>query len=293
MNLVCIPAYNEETKIKDVVKKSLPYVDKVIVCDDGSTDNTAALAEKAGAIVISHATNLGYGAAISTLFDYCRKNNAEIMVTLDGDGQHNPDQVPDLINIILKHNVDVVIGSRSLRDDKDLPSYRRAGIKIITSTINSATDLKVTDSQSGFRAYSRTAIDLIHPSESGMSVSTEILLKISNNGLSIAEVPITVSYTGDTSTEHPVSHGAHVIGTTLKYVSIKHPMYFYGIPGILLFISGLIMGVSFLDSYLDPVAPKVLYGLILGSTISVLLGSMMIITSILLFAMTNLIRGTR
>ena len=293
MNLVCIPAYNEETKIKDVVKKSLPYVDKVIVCDDGSTDNTAALAEKAGAIVISHATNLGYGAAISTLFDYCRKNNAEIMVTLDGDGQHNPDQVPDLINIILKHNVDVVIGSRSLRDNKDLPSYRRAGIKIITSTINSATDLKVTDSQSGFRAYSRTAIELIHPAESGMAVSTEILLKISNNGLSIAEVPITVSYTGDTSTEHPVSHGAHVIGTTLKYVSIKHPMYFYGIPGILLFISGLIMGVSFLDSYLDPVAPKVLYGLILGSTISVLLGSMMIITSILLFAMSNLIRGTR
>ena len=211
MNLVCIPAYNEETKIKDVVKKSLPYVDKVIVCDDGSTDNTAALAEKAGAIVISHATNLGFGAAISTLFDYCRKNNAEIMVTLDGDGQHNPDQVPDLINIILKHNVDVVIGSRSLRDDKDLPSYRRAGIKIITSTINSATDLKVTDSQSGFRAYSRVAIDLIHPTESGMAVSTEILLKISNNGLSIAEVPITVSYTGDTSTEHPVSHGAHVL----------------------------------------------------------------------------------
>jgi glycosyltransferase involved in cell wall biosynthesis len=293
LNVICIPAYNEEVKIKDVIKKALPHADEVVVCDDGSSDNTAALAKKAGAIVISHETNLGYGAAISTLFDYCRKNNAEIMVTLDGDGQHNPDQVPDLINIILKHNVDVVIGSRSLRDDKDLPSYRRAGIKIITSTINSATDLKVTDSQSGFRAYSRTAIDLIRPAESGMAVSTEILLKISNNGLSIAEVPITVSYTGDTSTQHPVSHGAHVIGTTLKYVSIKHPMYFYGIPGILLFISGLIMGVSFLDNYLDPVAPKVLYGLILGSTISVLLGSMMIITSILLFAMANLIRGTR
>ena len=276
-----------------MIKKSLPYVDKVVVCDDGSTDDTAVLAKKAGAVVISHEKNLGYGATISTLFDYCRKNNAEIMVTLDGDGQHNPDQIPDLINVILKHKVDVVIGSRSLRDDKDLPSYRRTGIKIITSTINSATNLKVTDSQSGFRAYSKSAIDLIHPTESGMGVSTEILVKISNNGLSIAEVPITVSYTGDTSTEHPVTHGSHVIGTTLKYVSIKHPMYFYGIPGILLFISGLIMGVSFLDGYLDPVAPKVLYGLILGSIISILLGSMMIITSILLFSMANLIRGTR
>ena len=292
MKIVCIPAYNEEAKIKDVIKKSLPYVDKVVVCDDGSTDDTAVVAKKAGAVVISHEKNLGYGATISTLFDYCR-NNAEIMVTLDGDGQHDPDQIPDLINVILKHNVDVVIGSRSLRDEKDLPSYRRAGIKIITSTINSATNLKVTDSQSGFRAYAKSAIDLIHPTESGMAVSTEILLSISNNGLSMAEVPITVSYTGNTSSEHPVTHGSHVIGTTLKYVSIKHPMYFYGIPGILLFISGLIMGVSFLDGYLDPVAPKVLYGLILGSIISILLGSMMIITSILLFSMANLIRGTR
>ena len=293
MKIVCIPAYNEEIKINDVVKKSLPYADKVIVCDDGSTDDTAALAKKAGAVVISHEKNQGYGATISTLFDYCRENNAEIMVTLDGDGQHNPDQIPDLINVILKHKVDVVIGSRSLRDDKNLPSYRKTGIKIITSTINSATNLKVTDSQSGFRAYSKEAINLIRPTESGMAVSTEILVKISNNGLSMAEVPITVSYIGDTSTEHPVTHGTHVIGSTLKYVSIKHPMYFYGLPGILLFISGLIMGVSFLDGYLDPAAPKILYGLMLGSIISVLLGSMMIITSILLFSMANLIRGTR
>ena len=293
MKIVCIPAYNEEIKINDVVKKSLPYADKVIVCDDGSTDDTAALAKKAGAVVISHEKNQGYGATISTLFDYCRENNAEIMVTLDGDGQHNPDQIPDLINVILKHKVDVVIGSRSLKDDKDLPSYRKTGIKIITSTINSATNLKVTDSQSGFRAYSKEAIDLIHPTESGMGISTEILVKISNNGLSIAEVPITVSYIGNTSTEHPVTHGTHVIGTTLKYVSIKHPMYFYGLPGIILFISGLIMGVSFLDGYLDLAAPKILYGLMLGSIISILLGSMMIITSILLFSMANLIRGTR
>ncbi len=293
MKIVCIPAYNEEIKINDVVKKSLPHADKVIVCDDGSTDDTAALAKKAGAVVISHEKNQGYGAAISTLFDYSRKNDVEIMVTLDGDGQHNPDQIPDLINVILKHKVDVVIGSRSLKDDKNLPSYRKTGIKIITSTINSATNLKVTDSQSGFRAYSKEAIDLIHPTESGMAVSTEILVKISNNGLSMAEVPITVSYMGDTSTEHPVTHGTHVIGSTLKYVSIKHPMYFYGLPGVLLFISGLIMGVSFLDGYLDPDAPKILYGLMLGSIISILLGSMMTITSILLFSMANLIRGTR
>ena len=293
MNIVCIPAYNEEVKINDVVKKALLYVDKVVVCDDGSSDNTATVAKKAGATVVSHKTNQGYGAAISTLFDYCRKNNAEIMVTLDGDGQHNADQIPNLINVILDHHVDVVIGSRSLKDEKDLPGYRKTGIKIITATINSATNLKVTDSQSGFRAYSKTAIDLIHPSESGMSVSTEILLQISNNGLSLAEVPITVSYSGYTSTENPVTHGTHVIASTLKYVSIKHPMYFYGLPGVLIFISGLIMGTYFLENYLNPIAPRVLYGFMLGSIVSTLLGSLLIITSILLFSMSNLIRGTR
>ena len=293
MNIGCIPAYNEEVKIGHIVKRALLYVDKVIVCDDGSSDNTATVAKKAGATVVSHKTNQGYGAAISTLFDYCRKNNAEIMVTLDGDGQHNADQIPNLINVILDHHVDVVIGSRALKDEKDLPGYRKTGIKIITATINSATNLKVTDSQSGFRAYSKAAIDLIHPSESGMSVSTEILLQISNNGLSLAEVPITVSYSGNTSTENPVTHGTHVIASTLKYVSIKHPMYFYGLPGVLIFISGLIMGTYFLENYLNPIAPRVLYGFMLGSIVSTLLGSLMIITSILLFSMSNLIRGTR
>ena len=219
--VVGIPAFNEEKNIAVLIAQLKEITDKIIVCNDGSTDSTSKIAKELGAIVINHEKNLGYGAAIATLFDYCRKNNAEIMVTLDGDGQHNPDQIPDLINVILKHNVDVVIGSRSLSDDKGLPSYRRTGIKIITSTINSATNLKVTDSQSGFRAYSKTAIDLMHITESGMAASTEILVKISNNGLSMAEVPITVSYSGDTSTEHPVSHGAHVIGTTLK-LSLIH-----------------------------------------------------------------------
>ena len=111
MNLVCIPAYNEESHIAKIIVKSLQYVDKVVVCDDGSTDNTAKIAKDAGAIVISQ-QNQGYGAAISVLFDYARKNNAEIMVTLDSDGQHNPDQIPLLLDAITSHDVDVSIGSR-------------------------------------------------------------------------------------------------------------------------------------------------------------------------------------
>jgi len=287
LRLACIPAYNEENNISEIIKKSLQYVDKVVVCDDGSTDNTAKIARDVGAIVITQ-TNQGYGAAISSLFDYARKENAEIMVTLDGDGQHNPEQIPLLINAITTHNVDVAIGSRFLDDSTKTSGYRKTGIKIITSASNYGTNFKISDSQSGFRAYSKDAIDAIHPTEQGMSVSTEILLKISNKGLSIAEIPITVSYEGNTSSQHSVSHGMGVLVNTIKYVSIKHPLQFYGIPGVGLIIVGLIMGGIFLDAYLNQ--QTVFYGSLLGSVLLFLLGSILSVTAIILFSMANLIR---
>jgi glycosyltransferase involved in cell wall biosynthesis len=288
LKLACIPAYNEEPSIQDVIKKSLPHVDKVIVCNDGSTDNTAKLAQEAGATVITHDKNQGYGAAISTLFDYARKQNAQIMITLDGDGQHDPGQIPLLINAITTHNVDVVIGSRFLDDNTKASGYRKTGIKIITSASNYGTNFKVTDSQSGFRAYSKDAIDAIHPTEQGMSVSTEILLKISNKGLSIAEVPITVSYEGDTSEQNPIPHGMSVLMNTLKYISIKHPIKFYGIPGLALIIAGTVLAGLFLDAYLNQ--QTVFYGSLLGSVVLFLLGAILSVTAIILFSMANLIR---
>ncbi|MFB5626513.1 MAG: glycosyltransferase family 2 protein [Nitrosopumilus sp.] len=287
MKFACIPAYNEEDTIQKIVTKSLPHVDRVVVCDDGSTDNTAKIARDAGAIVISQ-SNQGYGAAISSLFDYSRKENAQIMVTLDGDGQHNPDQIPLLIDAITAHNVDVAIGSRFLDDTTQASGYRKTGIKIITSASNYGTNFKISDSQSGFRAYSKDAIDAIHPTEQGMSVSTEILLKISNKGLSVAEVPITISYQGDTSEQHSVTHGVGVLANTIKYVSIKHPLQFYGIPGLTLIIAGLVLGGMFLDRYLND--QVVFYGSLLGSIILFLLGAILSVTAIILFSMANLIR---
>lgn len=288
MKIACIPAYNEESRIENLVRSAKDHVDQVVVCDDGSTDSTAKLAKAAGAIVISHDANQGYGAAITSLFDYARKSNAEIMITLDGDGQHDPDQIPLLLNTITQHNVDVVLGSRFLDDSTQAPGYRQRGIKIITSAANYGTDLKVSDSQSGFRAYSKNAIDAIHPTEEGMSVSTEILLKVSNKGLSLAEVPITISYEGDTSQHNPISHGMSVLANTIKYVSIKHPLQFYGIPGIALIISGIILGGIFLDAYLHQ--QTVFYGSLLGSVVMFLLGAILSVTSIILFSMANLIR---
>ncbi|NIM25208.1 MAG: glycosyltransferase [Nitrosopumilaceae archaeon] len=287
MKFACIPAYNEEDSIELVVTKSLPHVDRVIVCDDGSTDNTAKIAKEAGAIVISQ-TNQGYGAAISSLFEYSRKENAQIMITLDGDGQHNPDQIPLLVDAITTHDVDVAIGSRFLDDSTKATRYRKAGIKIITSASNYGTNFKISDSQSGFRAYSKDAIDAIHPTEQGMAVSTEILLKISNKGLSIAEVPITISYEGDTSEQHSVSHGVGVLANTIKYVSIKHPLQFYGIPGIVLLVAGIILGGVFLDRYLND--QVIFYGSLLGSVVLFLLGAILSVTAIILFSMANLVR---
>ena len=286
MNLACIPAYNEENHIADVIKKSLLYVDQVVVCDDGSTDDTAKIAKSAGAIVISQ-SNQGYGAAISTLFDYARRNNAKIMVTLDSDGQHNPEQIPLLLDAIITHGVDVSIGSRFL-GDTEASGYRKAGIKIITSATNYGTNLKISDSQSGFRAYSQKAISTIHPTEQGMSVSTEILLKISNKGLSLAEVPISIIYGPDTSEHNSVSHGVSVLMNTLKYISIKHPIKFYGIPGLLLTILGVILGGVFLDAYLND--QVVFYGSLLGAVVLFLLGAILSVTAIILFSIANLIR---
>lgn len=287
LKIACIPAYNEESKIENLITLAKKHVDQVIVCDDGSTDNTANVAKKSGAILISHKSNKGYGAAIMSLFDYAREN-ADVMVTLDGDGQHDPEQIPLLLDTLTRHNVDVVIGSRFLDNNTETPRYRKRGIKIITSAANYGTDIKVSDSQSGFRAYSKNAIEAIHPTEEGMAVSTEILLKVSNKGLSIAEVPITISYDGDTSENNPVPHGISVLANTIKYVSIKHPLKFYGVPGLILLVAGIIMGGLFLDAYLHK--ETVFYGSLLGSVVLFLLGAILSVTAIILFSMANLIR---
>ncbi|MGI0010302.1 MAG: glycosyltransferase family 2 protein [Nitrosopumilaceae archaeon] len=288
MKLVCIPAFNEEKTIGGIVKKCLQYGDKVIVCDDGSQDNTANIAKESGAQVISHQKNEGYGAAITTLFERARKENTDIMITLDADGQHNPDQIPLLVDALTEHNLDVVIGSRFLDKSTKHPAYRKRGIKIITSASNFGTDFKLSDAQSGFRAYSRQAIESIHPTETGMAVSTEILLKISNKGLSLAEVPISISYEGKTSTQNPVPHGVAVLLNTLRFISVKHPIPFYGFPGIALVIIGAITGYLFLDGYLNQ--QKVFLGSLMASIILFLLGAILCVTAILLFAMATLMR---
>src|SRR5712691_3029892 len=209
---VCIPAYNEATNIADIIKKSANFASKVIVYDDGSVDNTSEVAKAAGATVIRSGKNKGYGVAIRILFEAATEKDADIMVTLDSDGQHNPDEIPQIIEPILNERFDMVIGSRFLgsgsKQQNKVPTYRSLGIKTITRFTQSASYSQVTDAQSGFRAYSKNALSKLNLFEDGMAVSTEILLRAGEKNLAIKEVPISIKYdVKRASTQNPISHG--------------------------------------------------------------------------------------
>jgi glycosyltransferase involved in cell wall biosynthesis len=235
--LVCIPAFNEAKTMAEVIMKSKKYADTVIVYDDGSTDDTYEVANSAGATVIRNPENKGYGVAIRSLFQAAKEQNADIMVTLDSDGQHNPDQIPQLIEPLLKQRFDMVIGSRFLdsNDKEKVPRYRSFGIKTITKLTQAASYSGITDSQSGFRAYNKNALSKINLFEDGMAVSIEILLRAKEKKLLTTEVPITISYdVKDTSTHNAISHGVGVLYSVLQFISLRHPLVFYGLPGIAL-----------------------------------------------------------
>jgi len=221
--VIGIPAFNEEKNIAAILIKLKKTSQHIIVCDDGSNDLTSKIAEGLGAIVIRHEKNLGYGAAIKTIFLKAQEINADVLTTFDADGQHRIEDIEKVLEPIKNNVADVVIGSRFLDNSQNMPKYRKVGIKAITELTNIAGGTKITDSQSGFRAYSKKILENIKPTESGMGISTEILIKTQKAGFKIIEVPITILYEGETSTHNPVSHGSSVIFSTLKYVAIEPP----------------------------------------------------------------------
>ncbi|MGM0405338.1 MAG: glycosyltransferase family 2 protein [Thermoplasmatota archaeon] len=245
-----IPAYNEERTIASVVLKAKRYVDQVVVVDDGSSDETAAIAEEAGAMVIRHGKNKGYGASLQTLINYAREKDTEPLVLLDGDGQHPVHEIPNLIQNIVDGEADITIGSRFLdmEDKEGVPLYRRFGIKFLTklsgNSFGDKNGNRITDGQSGFRAFSRNALKRINPKEMGMGASAEILMEANDANLKIKEVPISISYEGDTSTENPLKHGLGVIGSIIRYVETKHSLLSFGLPGLIAFLMGIFMGIN-------------------------------------------------
>ena len=285
---VGIPAYNEEKNIAKIIVKLKKMVEQVLVCDDGSTDSTCAIAESLGATVIKHPKNLGYGNAIRSIFLKAREINADLLVTIDADGQHKIEDINKIIKPIVDRRADISIGSRFLKKDNNTPSYRKLGVKIITKVTNSSLSEKVTDAQSGFRAYNNKVLQSLTPSDSGMGISTEILIKSSNLGFKIAEVPTEIQYEGDTSTQNPVSHGIEVLMSTLKYISIERPLRFYGIPSFIFFVIGLTFTFSSIQYYaevgrLNPNVTLVAVG-------TLLIGVILAVTAILLYSLVSVVR---
>jgi len=287
--IVGIPAFNEEKNIASIITKLSSIADTILVCDDGSTDLTATIAKKIGAVVIKHEKNLGYGAAIRSLFLKAKDLDGDVLVTFDADGQHRIDDIKNVIKPIVNQEADLVIGSRFLDEsEKEVPQYRKVGIKVITKITNASIKKQLTDSQSGFRAYSRKIISELNPLETGMGVSTEILIKASSKDFRIVEVPIKVIYEGDTSTHNPISHGSSVIISTIKYTSLQRPLTFYGIPSVIFLIIGGAFSYLAIQFYVE--VGRLNTNLTIMSASTVLIGVVLLITAILLFSLVSIVR---
>ena len=284
-----IPAFNEEKNIAAIITKLADVADSLIVCNDGSSDLTSDIAEKMGAFVINHEKNLGYGAAIRSIFLKAKELNGDILVTFDADGQHRIEDIEKVTKPIIDQEADLVIGSRFLDEsEKEVPRYRKVGIKVITKITNSSIKEQLTDSQSGFRAYSKKVLNELNLSELGMGISTEILIKASSKNFRITEVPIKILYAGDTSTHNPVSHGSSVILSTIKYTSIEHPLKFYGIPSMILFIIGI--SFTYLSAEYYAEIGRLNTNLTIIAAGTVLIAIVLLITSILLYSLVSVVR---
>lgn len=291
MNVIAIiPAYNEGPYIGSVVLNTKEYVDRVVVVDDGSKDDTARIAELAGAIVIKHEQNKGYGASLKTCFDTAKKIGADIMVILDGDCQHQPSYIRNLIQPIMVEGFDVVIGSRFLNDAKNnIPLYRKFGMKILDFFTIYISKQKVSDSQSGFRAYSKRAIDTIKITNTNMAAGSEILISARQNNLKIKEIPISIRYDVGKPSQNPISHGISIIISLIKLIGEKHALLFFGSIGISIASIGLIAGVWVIKTYNTVHVLPI--GTALISVLFTLMGFYLMSTGIILYVIGDIIKN--
>ena len=282
--IAAIPAYNEERFIGSVVLKTKKYVDEVIVIDDGSADATAEIARAAGAEVVKHSRNQGKGTALDTAFRVARKIKAKTLVLLDGDAQHNSAQIPLVLKPILQSESDVVIGSRFLGPKNNIPKYRTLGQYILTLFTNVGSRTKVTDSQSGFRAFSRRAINIMNFRENGLSVESEMQFLINEKNLKVVEVPIDTKYE-DKAKRSPVAHGFGVLNRILKLAGERRPLLIFGVSGMIMFLVGIAIGIITLNIFVKTGGLAV--GHTLLSVLLCILGALVAFMGIILNSMKN------
>lgn len=290
---VLIPCYNEERRIAAVIVECQRFASSIYVCDDGSNDLTAQIATKLGAKVLRHKFNLGYGAALRTLFDTAADaGQLKVVVTFDGDGQHDPEDIARVAKPILDDEADVVIGSRFSGGEKsndNVPGYRKVGIKVITGLTNKISSLGVTDSQSGLRAYDARLLRKLMPSEAGMSASTEILMKASQMSLRIEEIPVDIKYDGESSTHNPILHGGGVIMGLIKQWSLRHTLLFYGVPGFASLLISLFFWGVVVEYFSATKLLETNYAIV--AVAFTVIGIMLMTTAMILWTIINVVRS--
>lgn len=285
--IAILPAFNEEISIGSIVLHAREHAEQVIVVDDGSSDRTSEIARFAGAEVIRHPKNMGKGVALKTGFDLARQNGAKAIVTMDADGQHDPEEIPKLVAPILQGEADMVNGSRYMNGkDRNTPFYRRIGQNILDKAINLNCEFHITDTQSGFRAFDKNTLSLFGFKSNGLAIESEMLMDASNAGLKIKEVEIGVRYDVDCSSENPVSHGVKVLVKVLEDLEFNRPLYYFTVPGIVLSVIGLIMGLVFLQNFYHGQSLK--FGPTLLMVVITLVGLFLSFTGIILHSMARL-----
>lgn len=285
--VVIIPAYNEERFIGSVVLKTQRYADVVLVVDDGSTDGTAEIAAAAGAEVIKHRQNTGKGGALNTGFCRARELNPDVVVTIDADGQHFPEDLPAVIRPILEQQVDIVVGSRYLQESwANVPRHRILGHAVFNSVTNTLSGVKVTDSQSGFRAFSRQALQAINFASQGFSVESEMQFLAREHGLRVSEVPITIKYL-DPPKRSVISHGLMVLNGILRLIGQHRPLLYFGLPGIMMQILGIFAAVGVINFYRATQTLPIAYTVITALLLS--MGTLAFFTGLILHSMRGLL----
>ncbi|BAI61999.1 putative glycosyltransferase [Methanocella paludicola SANAE] len=284
--IVAIPCYNEEIAIGSIVLRSQKFANQVLVIDDGSKDKTSEIARIAGAEIITHKTNQGKGVAIKDAFEFVKRANADILILIDGDGQHNPDEIPLLLGPIISGKADIVNGSRFLiKNGNKVPGYRRIGQEVLTAATNTGTKQKITDSQNGFRAFSSKTFNCFSFRQNGMAIESEMLIDAAQAGLKVLEVPINVRYDVEGSTMNPVSHGFGVLNPIIGLISQERPLLFFGVPGGLLLVTAAIFCFMVLDIFNATKVVAVGYSLIF--MLCTILGIFSIFTGLMLWSIQN------
>lgn len=285
-----IPAFDEEKTIEEVVHGAMKYVSNVLVIDDGSGDDTAILAHDAGANVVRIPRNTGKGNALSIGLTTAALNGSDIVVCLDSDGQHSPDDIPRIVEPIAEGRADMVIGSRFLDGHSKslIPAYRRLGQGVLTFATNMGNEVKITDSQSGYRAFRKGILKTFNYAEPGMGIESEMVRSAVRQGYKIEEVAITAKYDGlDTSTLKPGNHGMTVLGSVIREIRSEHPLLYFGVSGLMMTIIGVVFGLYAVQQYISfkalPFGPSLL------AVMLTVLGILFILVGLILNAISQMV----